>query len=315
VLATDSSGNVMLFGGTGSTGNLADTWVWSGTTWAQQSPAASPAARDLHNMVFNPNLGEVVLFGGGGGLNDTWTWDGANWTQVSSAMTPPQRYAFGMDYDGAAKALVIFGGFTANGPAINDTWALGLAPQPPTSLEPAPPAPGTGQVILSWTASPTPNVSYYVKRGISTGGPYMTIASLGAVTTFTDTGLTSGTYYYVVTAVTGPGGVESVSSNEASVSVPAPPTNLTATANTTPPCSVTLNWNANSSSVSGYNVYREISPATTFTEIAGLGNQVTTFTDTYDSPCNAGTFTYQVTAVGPTGIQSAPSNQATATFP
>lgn len=127
VLATDPSGNVMLFGGGGASGALADTWVWDGTKWNQQSPATSPAARDLHNMAFNPNVSVVVLFAGAGGFNDVWTWDGATWTQVTPAAAAPQRYAFGMDYDGAANAIFVFGGFTNNGPAINDTWEFTVA--------------------------------------------------------------------------------------------------------------------------------------------------------------------------------------------
>jgi len=129
VLATDPSGNVMLFGGGGPSGALADTWVWDGTNWNQQSPATSPAARDLHNMAFNPNVGAVVLFAGGGGFNDVWSWDGTTWTQVTpAAAAAPQRYAFGMDYDGAANAVFVFGGYTNTGPAISDTWEFTVSP-------------------------------------------------------------------------------------------------------------------------------------------------------------------------------------------
>ena len=141
-MATDAAGNVVVFGGTDSATmtNLGDTWVWNGTTWQQLFPATAPPTRSGHSMAFDADLNEVVLFGGYG-LNDTWTWDGSNWTQLSPATAPPQRYSFGMDYDGAAHAVVIFGGFTANGPAINDTWQLGLAVPPPqpsyTQLQPA----------------------------------------------------------------------------------------------------------------------------------------------------------------------------------
>ena len=42
-IAYDSgTGQLVLFGGTGTTGALADTWTWNGTTWTQQSPATSP---------------------------------------------------------------------------------------------------------------------------------------------------------------------------------------------------------------------------------------------------------------------------------
>ena len=36
---------LVLFGGYGSSGPLADTWVYNGTTWSQLSPSASPSAR------------------------------------------------------------------------------------------------------------------------------------------------------------------------------------------------------------------------------------------------------------------------------
>jgi hypothetical protein len=37
-----ATGTVVLFGGYGNSGTLADTWTYNGTTWTQQSPATSP---------------------------------------------------------------------------------------------------------------------------------------------------------------------------------------------------------------------------------------------------------------------------------
>ena len=79
-------------------------------------------------MVYDPDLNEVVLFGGSYDFNDTWVWDGNNWTQVTPAVSPDERYYFGMDYDSAAHAAVIFGGFSAAGPIRPDTWELSLVP-------------------------------------------------------------------------------------------------------------------------------------------------------------------------------------------
>jgi hypothetical protein len=58
---------------------------------------------------------------------------------------------------------------------------------------------GDGTVALTWNAAGGAT-SYAVKRGIASGGPYATVATLGSLpTSFTDSGLTNGTtYYYVV---------------------------------------------------------------------------------------------------------------------
>jgi hypothetical protein len=77
---------------------------------------------------------------------------------------------------------------------------------------------GSGSVTLGWSASPSAAGGYNVYRS-TTSGAYTSsnkIASAVATTSYTDSGLTSGTtYYYVVTAVDGSGN-ESVFSNEAS---------------------------------------------------------------------------------------------------
>ena len=86
---------------------------------------------------------------------------------------------------------------------------------------------GKGQVQLLWSPS-TGASSYTVKRALTSGGPYATVAASITATSYTDTSVTNGlTYYYVVTAA-GTGG-ESLPSNEASATptgpapVPPPP--------------------------------------------------------------------------------------------
>jgi Concanavalin A-like lectin/glucanases superfamily/Alginate lyase len=70
-----------------------------------------------------------------------------------------------------------------------------------------------GKVILSWWGSAYAT-SYNVKRSATPHGPYKTIAfGINDLLTHTDNGLTAGTYYYVVTALTHSG--ETAASNEA----------------------------------------------------------------------------------------------------
>jgi fibronectin type 3 domain-containing protein len=78
----------------------------------------------------------------------------------------------------------------------------------------------TGHTIdLSWNASPSSSVTYSVYRSKAHGGPYSRIVSAISGLSYTDQNVARGTsYYYVVTAVSGP--QESGYSNESAVSIP-----------------------------------------------------------------------------------------------
>jgi hypothetical protein len=84
---------------------------------------------------------------------------------------------------------------------------------------------GTGipDIILSWSASPTPGVvGYNVYRGTASRGESSTPLNSSPIsaTTYVDSNVTVGTkYYYVLTSV-GAGGVQSARSNETEAVVP-----------------------------------------------------------------------------------------------
>jgi hypothetical protein len=103
----------------------------------------------------------------------------------------------------------------ANGESGNSNQASATpqAPQPPPAPTGLSATPGKKKVMLAWTAAPGAT-SYRVKRSTVSGGPYTLIASPTG-TSYTNTGLQSGTtYYYVVSAVNGAG--ESANSSQAS---------------------------------------------------------------------------------------------------
>jgi hypothetical protein len=75
-------------------------------------------------------------------------------------------------------------------------------------------------VTLSWKPSSSKVVGYFVYRGTVSGGPYTKLnPTADTQASFTDPGLTSGTYYYVVTSVDS-NNVESGYSNEVQVIIP-----------------------------------------------------------------------------------------------
>ncbi len=131
-----TAGDMVLFGGqtvrngTSLSDYLADTWVWNGATWAEQSPTSSPSARAGAAMAYDAGNSMVVLFGGfvnnngtGSFRNDTWEWNGTNWTSVGGrGAAPSARDDASMAYDAATGTVVLFGGIGAGG-SVADTWS------------------------------------------------------------------------------------------------------------------------------------------------------------------------------------------------
>lgn len=89
------------------------------------------------------------------------------------------------------------------------------------SVVPTPQPPTQSTVNLTWVASATPNVSYYLYRATSPGGPYtkLTSSPISGIS-YTDSTVEPGkTYYYVATAVD-TSNLESSYSNQASAVIP-----------------------------------------------------------------------------------------------
>lgn len=80
--------------------------------------------------------------------------------------------------------------------------------------------PATHSVVLSWTPSASQVSAYNVYRGTVSGGPYTKLNAIADPSaTYTDNGLTSDIFYYVVTSING-SGTESGYSNEFTAIVP-----------------------------------------------------------------------------------------------
>ena len=177
--AYDSDNNtIVLFGGAEADGSLSDnTWVWNGSEWAVYpgSEIQAPPARQMASLAFDPQIHQLILFGGQGIggqiLGDTWAWNGASWYQQTTAAgvtTPPPREAASLAYDGSGQ-LVMFGGtgqvgLNGSGPGSLPTIPTDLpsttSTVPPTTTSmPAAPTVTLGDTWLwngtDWTEATT----------------------------------------------------------------------------------------------------------------------------------------------------------------
>ena len=171
-------------------------------------------------------------------------------------------------------------------------------------------------VALAWS-TPASNggsaiTGYRVYRGTASGGETL-LASLGVVTTYTDSTATGGTtYFYRVTAVNTIG--EGPASNERSARPPTVASAPTLDAATAGKDSVALAWSAPGSNggspITGYRIYRGTSSGSG-SPLVTLG-LVTSYTDA--SVADGRTYYFRVVAINAVG-ESAFSNERSAFVP
>lgn len=165
-------------------------------------------------------------------------------------------------------------------------------------------------VSLAWDDRSNNEEGFKVERKTGDSGLWTQIATVGAdVISFQNTGLSEGTnYYYRVRAYNSAG--DSAYSNELPVlTLPAAPTNLTATA--IHERQVNLSWVDNSGGETGFRVERKIGSGAWAT-LTTLAADVTSYPDT--SVIESTTYTYRVFAFNGSG-DSAASNEALVTTP
>jgi hypothetical protein len=132
---------LVLFGGytwvAGKRERLGDTWEFDGRAWARFA-TTGPSPRSGAGMAFDPELAQVVLFGGSGATGDTWIWHGTGWSEVPAPTPPPGRFNPAMA--GPATGNVLrFGGWDGQNRTA-DTWRLRGGLWSPVKTAEAPPA-------------------------------------------------------------------------------------------------------------------------------------------------------------------------------
>ncbi len=183
----------------------------------------------------------------------------------------------------------------------------GVLTNAPTGLS-ALVGPLNNSISLNWNSLPGAMV-YYIRRGPTSGGPFITVASGVTNTNFTDYGITSNTLCYYVVAGANASGVGPDSSAVAFILAsepPAAPTTLTAT-QSTGGLPVSLTWNP-SALASGYNVKRSTVSGGPYAIIA-TNLLAPSYTDTNVS---LQTYFYVVSAVNNVG-ESPHSSEASVT--
>ena len=192
------------------------------------------------------------------------------------------------------------------------------APSTPTGLTAV--TGGDPEIQLTWNAS-TDDVGvtgYDVYRGSSADFAVTAAARIAQVTatTYTDTDLAPGTWYYRVVAVDAGGNTSPASavasSSIADVTAPTIPTGVSGS---TAGDDVTLEWTASSDdvAVARYEIHRGSASGFTATDENRIGQSTTTSYTDLNRP--AGTVYYRVVAVDAAGNASAPSQAAQVVVP
>jgi hypothetical protein len=190
------------------------------------------------------------------------------------------------------------------------TILKGVVPQAPANLSAS--AVSTSQINLSWNDQSNNESGFKIERSTDNVN-FSEITTAGSnVTSYSNTGLSSATtYYYRVRAFNAQG--NSSYSNTASAttqgSVPGTPIGLTASALSKTQIKIT--WGDNSTNETGFKIERSTN-GTTFTQIATVGANVSTYTNT--GLAKNKTYWYRVRAYNGAG-DSGYSNVASATTP
>jgi hypothetical protein len=172
--STGTSTEVIVSGGTTSSGDVSDIWTYYGGNWVQQSSSSSPTARDHPAMTYDATSNVVVLLGGQNGS----TVDGDTWTGVFSTL--------GVETAGTLTWTATLGGVdqtvdASSSITVVDTvgvgWNLEVSATPLTSGSNTLPAPKINGSSSSATATTAPATS-------CAGGTGTCVAPAGTAVTY-----------------------------------------------------------------------------------------------------------------------------------
>ena len=123
----DATRSLVVYGGTSSSSDLGDTWLWDERGWSEAFSPSTPGHLYDAGAVYDAVRRNVILFGGRSltslGDNRTWAWNGQTWQQLAPAHAPSARLNPQMAFDAASQSVVLFGGCCNDrGSELTDTW-------------------------------------------------------------------------------------------------------------------------------------------------------------------------------------------------
>ena len=288
------------------------------TTAAQvQAPAAPsgltavPAANQI-NLTWTDNSNNETGFHISRAVDSAFTTAlatftvGANITTYSDTSVQP-----GVSYFYRVTAFNATGDSTvSNAASVTASGTLSV-PAAPSALTASA---GSGLINLTWTDNSANEAGFNIQRATNSGftANLTTFTVAAGASAYTDNTVVGGTtYYYRVRAFNSAGQSSPSNTSSATVSatvtVPAAPTGLTASATST---QINLAWTDNSANEAGFHIQRATNSGFT----AGLttttvGPNVTVFADT--TAVTGTTYFFRVTAFNSAG-DSSPSNSVSA---
>ena len=167
---------------TAGLGGSMDMWSFAGGEWTQFLTGSPMGARAEESIAFDPNGGNLTLFGGYNTTSyvdyaDTWNFSATmgNWGMLP-IIGPSGRAGAAMAFDPSTGYLVLFGGGTTSGAWDDDTWILGSwpvasAPFAVTLYASATNITAGGTVAFTATVNggiPTYNFTFYFDDGTNT---------------------------------------------------------------------------------------------------------------------------------------------------
>ena len=128
-MAYSSDENQMvLFGGYNSPNGFKipsdETWILNDEGWSRLL-ISGPEPRYFHNIVYDKNRREIILFGGYDEFTrfgDTWSFSDGEWNIVSTDDGPLPRSGHSMVYDSKREVAVLFGGYDGFRNPYGDIW-------------------------------------------------------------------------------------------------------------------------------------------------------------------------------------------------